>query len=136
MGVRRSMESLFLVLAVGAIVAIGAKKIGIPYNVALVVVGLLLVLTAILPHQGLDPEILLVGFLPALVFEGALSADAGGLRAANRPILALAVPGVLVTLLATAAVATLALSLPFSVALLLGAVLAITDTVSVLIAFR
>jgi CPA1 family monovalent cation:H+ antiporter len=130
------MESLFLVLAVGAIVAIGAKKIGIPYNVALVVVGLLLVLTSILPHQGLDPEILLVGFLPALVFEGSLSADAGGLRAANRPILALAVPGVAVTLLATAAVATLALSLPFAVALLLGAVLAITDTVSVLIAFR
>ncbi|MGZ3451827.1 MAG: cation:proton antiporter [Polyangiales bacterium] len=136
MVVRQSMESFFLVLAVGALVAIGAKRIGVPYNVALVVVGLLLVLTAILPHTPLDPEIMLVGFLPALVFEGALSADLGGLRAASRPILALAVPGVAISLLATAAVAKLALSLPFSVALLLGSVLAITDTVSVLIAFR
>ena len=37
---------------------------------------------------------------------------------------------------ATAAIAAWELGLPFSVALLLGAVLAITDTVSVLLAFR
>ena len=52
------------------------------------------------------------------------------------PILALALPGVAISLLGTAGVATFALGLPFSVALLLGALLAITDTVSVLLAFR
>ncbi|WP_050435807.1 cation:proton antiporter [Chondromyces crocatus] len=133
---RERLESFLLVIAVGATVAIGAKRIGIPYNVALVVVGLLLVVLDVLPTTPMDPEVILIGFLPVLVFESALFADADGLRAASRPILALAVPGVAISLLATAAVATYALDLPFSVALLLGALLAITDTVSVLLAFR
>src|SRR5690606_30223771 len=51
-------------------------------------------------------------------------------------ILALAVPGVALSLLATAAIASWEIGLPFSIGLLLGAVLAITDTVSVLLAFR
>lgn len=133
---RERLESLLLVLAVGAIVAIGAKRVAIPYNVALVVVGLLLVLMDALPNTPMDPEIILVAFLPILVFEGALFADADSLRGASRPILALAVPGVAISLLGTAAVATYALALPFAVALLLGALLSITDTVSVLLAFR
>ncbi|WP_437777835.1 cation:proton antiporter [Sorangium sp. So ce1097] len=133
---RERLESLLLVLAVGSVVAIGAKRVGIPYNVALVLMGLLLVVIDVLPNRPMDPEVILIAFLPVLVFEGALVADADSLRAASRPILALAVPGVLISLLGTAAVATLVLDLPFSAALLLGALLAITDTVSVLLAFR
>lgn len=133
---RERLESLLLVLAVGSAVAIGAKRVGIPYNVALVLVGLLLVVIDVLPNTPMDPEVILIAFLPVLVFEGALFADADSLRAASRPILALAVPGVLISLLGTAAVATLVLDLPFAAALLLGAVLSITDTVSVLLAFR
>ncbi|WP_434043306.1 MULTISPECIES: cation:proton antiporter [Sorangium] len=133
---RERLESLLLVLAVGSVVAIGAKRVGVPYNVALVLIGLLLVVLDVLPNAPMDPEVILIAFLPVLVFEGALAADADSLRAASRPILALAVPGVLISLLGTAAVATLVLDLPFSAALLLGALLAITDTVSVLLAFR
>ena len=125
-----------IVFGVGAAVAIGAKRVAIPYNVALVVMGLVLVFADVLPHAPLDPEVVLVAFLPVLVFEAALFADADSLKAARRPILALAAPGVLISLLASAAVATFAVGLPFSVALLLGALLAITDTVSVLLAFR
>jgi CPA1 family monovalent cation:H+ antiporter len=133
---RERFESLMLVLAVGAAVAFGAKRVAIPYNVALVVVGLLLVFADVLPHAPMDPELILIGFLPVLVFEGALFADAGSFRAASRPILALALPGVVASLLVTASVATLVLRLPFTTALLLGALLSITDTVSVLLAFR
>ena len=130
------LESMLLVLAVGALVAVFAKRARVPYNVALVVVGLLLVLADLLPHTALDPQLILVAFLPVLVFEGALSADAASLRRARAPILALAVPGVGISLVGTAVVANLALGLPFAVALLLGALLSITDTVSVLLAFR
>jgi CPA1 family monovalent cation:H+ antiporter len=130
------LEQLLIVLAVGSAVAIGAKRINIPYNVALVVVGLLLVLMNVLPQTPMNPEIVLLVFLPVLVFQGALSADDASMREAARPILALAVPGVALSLVATAAIAAWELDLPFSVALLLGAVLAITDTVSVLLAFR
>ena len=130
------LEQLLLVLAVGSAVAIFAKRISVPYNVALVVVGLLLVLMNVLPATPMDPAVVLMVFLPVLVFQGALSADDASMRAAARPILALAVPGVALSLLATAAIASFGIGLPFSVALLLGAVLAITDTVSVLLAFR
>ena len=133
---RERLEGFMLVLAVGAAVAIFAKRIGAPYNVALVVIGLLLVFANVLPHAAMHPDVILVAFLPLLVFESALFADARGLGAAARPILALSVPGVALSLFATALVATFELRLPFSVALLLGALLAITDTVSVLLAFR
>jgi CPA1 family monovalent cation:H+ antiporter len=133
---RHQLESFLLVLAVGSAVAIGAKRLAVPYNVALVLVGLLLVLLDMVPQTRMNPEVILVVFLPILVFEGALFADSGSMREAARPILALAVPGVALSLLATAGVATWVLDLPFAAALLLGALLAITDTVSVLLAFR
>jgi len=130
------LEQLLLVLAVGSAVAIGAKRIGIPYNVALVVVGLLLVLMNVLPQTPMNPDVVLLVFLPILVFQGALSADDVSMRQAARPILALAIPGVALSLFATAAIASWEIGLRFPIALLLGAVLAITDTVSVLLAFR
>ncbi len=125
-----------LILAVGSAVAIGAKRFGVPYNVALVVVGLLATVLGLVPRAELDPELVLVGVLPVLVFEGGLSTNLDHLREAKLAILALAIPGVALSLLGTAAVATWALALPFAVALVLGALLAITDTVSVLLAFR
>jgi monovalent cation:H+ antiporter, CPA1 family len=133
---REYLEQLLLVVAVGSAVASAAKRAGVPYNVALVVVGLLLVLTNVLSQAPLDPAVVLLVFLPMLVFQGALSADDVSMRAAARPILALSFPGVAVTLIATAAVAAWGIGLPFTIALLLGAILAITDTVSVLLAFR
>jgi len=133
---RHALETLFIVLATGSSVAIAAKRIGVPYNVALVIVGLLGVFVKVLPHTPMNPEIVLLAFLPILVFEAALFADGDALRQAARPILALAVPGVAISLLGTAAVATYVLALPFTVAVLLGALLAITDTVSVLLAFK
>jgi CPA1 family monovalent cation:H+ antiporter len=134
--VREYLEQLLLVLAIGSAVASIAKRIGVPYNVALVVVGLLLVLMNVLPETVMDPSLVLLVFLPMLVFQGALSADDVGMRQAARPILTLALPGVALSLLATAAIAAWEIGLPFTIALLLGAVLAITDTVSVLLAFR
>jgi monovalent cation:H+ antiporter, CPA1 family len=134
--VREQLESLLLAFAVGSSVAIAAKRLGLPYNVALVLVGLGVVLTNLLPSAPLDPSLVLLVFLPMLVFEASISTHAEHLRAAARPILALALPGVALSLLATGAIATWVLDLPFAVALLLGALLAITDTVSVLLAFR
>lgn len=125
-----------LILAVGSAVALGAKRIGVPYNVALVFVGLLAALLGILPHAELDPELVLVGILPVLIFESAISANLDHLREAKTSILALAIPGVALSLVGTAGIATWALELPFTTALVFGALLAITDTVSVLLAFR
>ena len=46
---RESLEQLLIVLAVGSGVASLARRVSVPYNVALVVVGLLLVITNIAP---------------------------------------------------------------------------------------
>lgn len=66
---REHLESLLMALAVGSSVAIAAKRWGIPYNVALVLVGLAAVLTNILPSEPLDPALVMLVFLPMLVFE-------------------------------------------------------------------
>lgn len=133
---REQLESLMLALAVGAMVTIGAKRAGLPYNVILVIVGLFAVLLNVLPTAPLDPHLVLLVFLPMLVFEASIFSDAGHLSAAKRPIIVLSLPGVALSLLATGVTATYILDLPFTVALLMGALLAITDTVSVLLAFR
>ncbi len=133
---QQQLAPILFVLAVGSAVAIAAKRVGVPYNVALVLVGALLVFMHALPRTPMDPQIILVVFMPILVFEAALFTDGSALKRSRRPILALAAPGVLLSLLGTAGVATWVLALPFTAALLLGALLSITDTVSVLLAFR
>lgn len=130
-----TLQGLMLLLALGSVVAIGAKRVGVPYNVALVVGGLIVAILG-LQQAALDPDLILIGILPVLVFEGSLSANFDHLRESKNPILTLAIPGVALSLFGTALVATWALELPFTTALLLGALLAITDTVSVLLAFR
>ena len=52
---REYLEQLLVVLAIGSGVAILAKRANAPYNVALVVVGLLLVLMDVLPRTTMDP---------------------------------------------------------------------------------
>jgi CPA1 family monovalent cation:H+ antiporter len=133
---KERLEDLTAVVVIGTAVAVGAKRLNIPFNVVLVVAGLLGALLHLVPHVTMDPELVLLVFLPILVFEGALFADSSHLGREVKPIFALAIPGVAISLLTTAAVATFELSMPFALALLLGALLSITDTVSVLLAFR
>ena len=95
---REYLEQLLIVLAIGSGVAILAKRVNAPYNVALVIVGLLLVLMDVLPRTTMDPNVVLLLFLPILVFQGALTADDVSMKRAARPILALALPGVAISL--------------------------------------
>src|SRR5207253_2505498 len=82
-----------------------AKRIGIPYTVALVLGGLLLSvvhLPALAPlHQGhrpdwLTPDVILTLFLPALLFEGSLKIELRHIRTDIVPLLLLANLGVVV----------------------------------------
>src|SRR5260370_2381996 len=79
-----SVEFLIWLLIAASVIAVIAKRIGIPYTVALVFGGLLLSvvhLPALAPlHQGnrpdwLTPDVILTLFLPALLFEGSLRID-------------------------------------------------------------
>src|SRR5215469_17197090 len=125
-------------LMVAALVlAIGAKRARVPYNVALVVGGMLITLSHILPEAPhLEPEVVFLVCLPALLFEGGFTANLDSIRANLLPIALLATVGVLVAIGATGWFLHLALALPWGPAVLLGCILAVTDTVSILFAFR
>src|SRR5690606_1707888 len=91
----------FFLLIVASLVAIIARRIKLPYTVALVMAGLALgAVEGQLPWVDLDairltPELLFTLFLPALLFEAAFHLSWPKFRANIRAILLLAVPGVL-----------------------------------------
>ena len=125
-------------LMVAALVlAIGAKRAQVPYNVALVVGGMLITLSHVLPEAPhLEPEVVFLVCLPALLFEGGFTAHLDSIRTNLLPIGLLATVGVIVAIGATGGFLHLALALPWGPAVLLGCILSVTDTVSILFAFR
>ncbi len=125
---------LFLLIALSVILV--TRHLAIPYTLGLVVVGLLMSLAGILPEAQLTPDLVLFVFLPALLFEGAWTIKLGQLRANWRPILFLAGPGLLLSLILIATVLHLLDGLDWGTALLLGAILSPTDPVSVIGLFR
>ncbi|MFO0604673.1 MAG: sodium:proton antiporter [Polyangiales bacterium] len=124
-------------LVAATAVAITAKRAQVPYNVALVVGGMLIAVSGLLPAvPHLDPDVVFLVCLPALIFEGGITADLGNIRANASPIALLSTVGMLLAIGATGAALHFTLGLAWGPALLLGVILAVTDTVSILYAFR
>jgi Na+:H+ antiporter len=139
-----AVEFLILVLIVASIIAVIAARLRIPYTVALVLGGLALgsfhlpVWDEFLAHRPdwLTPDVTLVVFLPALLFEGSLKMQVRHLRENLVPILLLANAGVLVATLFTGFAVHWAFGLPLLVALVFGSIVAATDPISVLAIFK
>lgn len=124
-------------MVVAIVVAIAAKHARIPYNVALVVGGLIISVGNLLPGvPPLKPEVVFLVCLPALLFEGGITADLGNVRSNAVPIAVLSTLGMALAIGGTGFALHELLGLALWPALLLGAVLAVTDTVSILYAFR
>jgi CPA1 family monovalent cation:H+ antiporter len=122
-------------LLVVSLVAIAVRRLRVPYTVALVVVGLLLTFGQPL-ELDLTPDLILALFVPPLVFEAAFHIEWRRLREALVPILALAVPGVLVTALLVGLIVSAGIGISFTTGLLFGALIAATDPVAVIALFR
>ena len=127
---------LVLLLLVALIVILVTRRLTIPYTLGLVVVGLLISLFGLLPTIHLSPDLVLFVFLPALLFEGSWMIEVQKLRENWVPILLLAGPGLLLSLLLIALLVHFLAGLDWGLALLLGAILSPTDPVSVLGLFR
>ncbi len=130
-----SLTSLALLLLVAAAVGFAARRLGVHYNIALVVAGAGLV-AAKVQRIALDPEIVIQIFLPVLLFEAAISTDLRRLRADIRPVVLLAGPGMLITVFVAGAILNYGIGIPWHFALLLGSILAATDTIAVVATFR
>jgi CPA1 family monovalent cation:H+ antiporter len=133
--VHHTLTALAALLLVAAAVGFAARRLGVHYNIALVVAGAAMG-AAQVPRIALDPEIVIQVFLPILLFEAAISTDLRRLRADTLPVVLLAVPGMLITVFVAGAILRFGLGLPTLFALLLGSILAATDTIAVVATFR
>ncbi|MEP2234783.1 MAG: cation:proton antiporter [Alteripontixanthobacter sp.] len=151
-GVSSLILGLFGLLMIAVLMLPVARRVGIPYTVFLSIIGIGLGLSlgfaqaydlgiasdflAAAGSFGLTSEIVFFIFLPALVFESALAIDIRRLIADIRPILILAILGLLIsTFLVGGAIWSVA-GMPFVVCLLLGAILSATDPVAVVAIFK
>ncbi len=139
------IEFLVWLLIAAAIIAMLAKRLRIPYTVSLVLGGLLLgviqlpILSPLQPGHRPDwltPDVILILFLPALVFEGSVKLDVRELLRNSVPLLLLANAGVLLAALVTGYLVHWLIGLPVLIALLFGCIISATDPISVLAIFK
>jgi len=107
-----------------------ARWLSVPYPIALVLGGLVLGLLPGIPEIELEPDLVLVIFLPPLLYAAAFFADLRALRADLRAISMLSVGLVLLTIGAVAVVGHEAIGLSWPLAFALGAIVSPTDPVA------
>ena len=121
------------VLIAGLLVAVAglsalARAVSIPYPIVLVVGGALLGFVPGLPEVELNPEVVLLIFLPPLLHSSSIFADFGFLRANLRGMTLSAVGLVLATMCAVAwAAHALVPGMSWEAAFVLGAIVSPTD---------
>ncbi|MEP0901718.1 cation:proton antiporter [Nodosilinea sp. FACHB-13] len=130
------VNALIVLLLMATVVALITRRLRIPYVVGLVLAGLSITQSVLPESVGLNPEIILNLFLPILIFEAAINTDISRLRSTIKLIALIAGPGVLLAAMITAAILQWGLGLATITAAAIGVILTITDTVSVIAAFR
>jgi monovalent cation/hydrogen antiporter len=118
---------LFLLVTVAALTAL-ARVLNVPYPILLVIGGSLVGFAPGVPNIELEPDLVLLIFLPPLLFNAAYFSSVRDLRATLRPIVLNAVGLVLFTTCAVALLAhALIDGLPWAAAFALGAIVSPTD---------
>ncbi len=130
------VQLLIVLLIMALIVALLARRLRVPYTLLLVIVGLGIGLLPFLPHEHIDPNLVLYVFLPALLFEGAWNAEIDRLKADWLPIAMLAIPGLVLSLLIVAVALVWGIGLSWLLALLVGAIVSPTDPIAVIALFQ
>jgi CPA1 family monovalent cation:H+ antiporter len=120
-------------LIAGLLVAVAglstlARVLSVPYPIVLVIGGALFGFVPGMPEVKLDPEVVLVVFLPPLVYSAAFFSNLGDIRRSFRGILMASVPLVIATMCAVAWVAhSLIDGMSWAAAFSLGAIVSPTD---------
>ena len=107
-----------------------ARRLDVPYPIPLVLGGLALGLLPGMPEIELDPELVLVIFLPPLLYSAAFFSDLRALRNDVRPISLLAIGLVLATTALVAVIGHELIGLSWPLAFALGAIVSPTDPVA------
>ncbi len=131
------LGALLIELMVIAVLFEIARRAGLPYPALFVLGGVALGLIPWLPKITLEPDLVLLVFLPPLLFEAAFTTPLRDLRRNLWPIARLSIGLVLVTTVAVAAVAqALVPGLGWAAAFALGAIVAPTDAIAATGVFR
>jgi CPA1 family monovalent cation:H+ antiporter len=129
--------TIFIVLLlIASGVAMITKWVRVPYTLALVIVGIITSQLHFLPTVHVSPDLILLIFLPALLFEASWNLDFRQLRANLAPILWLSVVGVVLSVVMISLALHYFAGLSWFTALIFGAIVSATDPVSVLALFR
>ena len=134
---QRFLLLLILVGALATVLGLVSKRARmLPYPVFLAGAG---VVVGLLPgdqliHIGAD--VILLAFVPGLIFEAALTLDLAELRRRLLPVGLLATAGVALTVLLIGTLTHLLLGLSWASGMLLGAILAATDPIAVVTLMR
>ena len=125
------VELIIGLIVATALVTMLSNRLGAPAPIMLVVAGILASFISPIPHIRLDPEVVLVLFLPPLVYAAALSIPWRDFRDNIRPIALLAVGCVIFTAVLVAYCAeALIPPLPLASAFVLGAAISPPDVVA------
>lgn len=128
--VQHAVEILALVVTV-AVVAGGTKRLGFSPPPVLVVVGVVAGLVPGVPEYHLDPEVVLIGLLPPLLYAAAIRTSLVDVKTNRQAIGVLAVGAVIFTTVTVGLVAWAVVpGIPLSAGLALGAVVAPPDAVA------
>lgn len=130
------IEQIELVILVGSIIAIFARRLKIPYTVGLVVAGIAVTFLPYTFQVNFSKDLLFDVLLPPLIFEAALYIRWKELRKDLPVIVVYATLGVLLSAAVTAAIMHFALGWVWQAAILFGVLIAATDPVSVIAMFK
>ena len=125
-----------VLLLIATFVALVTQRLRIPYVTGLVLAGLPTITEVLSRRIGLDPSLVLNLFLPILIFEAAINREISRLRSTFKPIALLAGPGSIFSSGIIAVLVKFGLGLDWIPALLIGVILANTDTVSTIAVFK
>ncbi|MFB6149966.1 MAG: Na+/H+ antiporter [Halobacteriales archaeon] len=135
-GIEAELLNLLAVFMLAAGVGITVAKVGrFPYTIALLIAGLGASVIGVELGIELSHDIILLVLLPPLLFEGAATTDLEQFRLNLPPILVLAVPGLVLSVVVLGLVGQVVFGFPLLIALLLAAMILPTDPVSVLALF-
>jgi monovalent cation:H+ antiporter, CPA1 family len=130
------VHTFLILLMVSAAVAIFVRWIRLPYALALVIVGLVIGLFHLLPGVQMTPNLILLVFLPALLFEASWNIDVQELKRSKFPLVALSTVGIFISMFLIAGILHYCLGLEANAALLFGSLISATDPISVIALFR
>src|SRR3954469_10368942 len=131
-----SLVPIGVLLLVSCLIAMLSRRLGLPYIVGLVVAGFLIALLPRSPQVPLSRELIFNILLPPLVFEAALQLDWRRFRGELPLTLTLAFAGVAIAAAVVAAGMHFVIGWSWIGAAMFGVLIAATDPVSVIAAFR